>query len=203
MAEIRIEKKPRDVWAWMIPMLLLLASLWWFFGRGSREPVLTNAQADTRTDSAAAYSSASPVRDDPSTNTVADFVAFVSDSGAWRGDDQQHAYTAEGIRRLSMVLDGAMPGNTTTATTATMRAQANAIENSAAESSRHADMARTAFIAAAAAFDSLPAGRLPPDAATRVRDAANRMRSEPDLPAQKDRIAAFFLAASRAVQDLH
>ncbi len=202
MAEIRIEKKPSNVWAWMIPLLLLLATLWWYFGRGPRTPDLTSAQADTRTDSAAAYSSASPGRDETSASTVADFVTFVSDNGASRGDDQQHVYTAEGIRRLSKVLDGVMPGNTTTTSTATMRAQANALENSAVGSSRHADMARTAFLAAAAAFDSLPAGRLSPDAATRVREAAVAMRSDSELLAQRERVNAFFGAASRAVEEL-
>lgn len=202
MADIRIEKKTSNVWTWLLPLLLALAAMWWFFGRGPGDRNLTNAQPATRSDSAAAYSSTSAVQDDSSDGTVADFTAFVSGSSASRNENQQHAFTAEGIRRLSKVLDGVMPGNSTTTSTATMRAQANELENSAAESSRHAAMARTAFMAAAEAFGSLPEGRISRDAANRVRDAANGMGAEPSLLAQKDKIDAFFGAASRALQEL-
>ena len=202
MADIRIEKRASNMWAWLLPLLLALAAMWWFFGRGAGDRNLANAPQDTRSDSAAAFSSTSAAQDDSSAGTVADFTAFVSDNSASRGENEQHAFTAEGIRRLSRVLDGVMPGNSTTTSTATMRAQANALENSAAESSRHADMARTAFIAAAEAFGSVPEGRISPDAASRVRDAANGIGADQSLLAQKDKIDAFFGAASRALQEL-
>lgn len=202
MAEIRIEKKSTSMWTWLIPLLLVAAALWWYFGRGPGDRDVTAAQTDTRTDSAAAYSASATAQHDSSDGTVPGFTAFVSNNGASRNENQQHAFTAEGIRRLSKVLDGAMPGNSTTTSTATMRAQANALENSAAESSRHADMARTAFVAAAEAFGSLPEERMSRDAANRVREAANGMMADQTLLAQKDKIDAFFVVASRALQEL-
>ncbi len=202
MADIRIERKTPNVWAWLLPLLLLLAATWWFFGRGPGDRDRTTAQNDVAPDSAAAYSSSTATRDDSAGGNVADFTAFVSANGASRGENEQHAFTAEGIRRLSKVLDGVMPGTTTTTSTAEMRAQANALENSAAESTRHANMARTAFLAAGQAFGSLPDGRLSRDAVNRVRDAANGVDAEQSLLSQKDRIDAFFAAASRALQEL-
>jgi hypothetical protein len=127
MAEIRSEKKSTSMWTWVTPALLVAGVLGCFFGRGPGDRDLTNAQTDTRSDSAAAYSSSSTGQNDSSDGTVAGFTAFVADNSASRGENQQHPFTAESFRRLSKVLDGAIPGNSTTTSTATFGAASCAL----------------------------------------------------------------------------
>jgi len=196
MAEINIERKTTNVWTWLIPVLLAAAALWWFFGRGTGGTFASGETAD----SAGAYNQTPMTSSDSAKAGASGFAAFVSEKSAVRDEMQQHTFTAGGIRRLAAALDGMQPGEGTSTKLAEMRDQANALENSASGSDQHADMTRTAFLAAADVFSGLPADRLGTDAVSEVRAKAEAMKSAPTLLAQKDQIDAFFAAASRALR---
>lgn len=196
MAEIRVERKTTSVWTWLVPLLLVVAALWWFLGRG---PVRTVAGRGT-VDSAGAYNRAPVATADSAATGISDFTSFISAQNAMRDENQQHAFTAGGIRRLAAALSGMQVGEGTSTKIAEMREQANALESSSASSDKHAEMARTAFIAAADVFRDLPAERVSGDIVAQVRAAAQAMKSAPTLLEQKDQIDAFFDAASRALR---
>ena len=197
MAEIRVERKESGPWAWLIPLLLVGAALWWFFGRGPDGAVATSRET---ADSAAAYNGAQTPSTDSAASGAADFSTFVAAQNAGRDENQQHAYTAGGIRRLAAALDGMQPGAGTSTRLADMREQANALESSSVESNKHADMARAAFIAAADVFGGLPEDRVSKDAASQVRAAAEALKPSATLLEQKERIDTFFAAASQALR---
>lgn len=71
MAEINIEKKQgTNIWAWLIPLLLVAALLWWFFGRGGDE-VTTAIDADTAAVAAGDVADADAAAGAPITDVVA------------------------------------------------------------------------------------------------------------------------------------
>ena len=74
MAEINIEKKQgMSIWAWLIPLLLVAALLWWFFGR---EGDAVTAAVDTDTAAAAAGDVAGEAGADAA--PITDVVAIVA-----------------------------------------------------------------------------------------------------------------------------
>lgn len=208
MAEIRIEKKATSAWTWLLPLLLVGAGLWWFFGRGNGADVGSGIQPDSSgavsstgmTDSAGAYSGARSSAGGAATGSVADFATFVGAQSATRDENEQHRFTAGGIRRLAQALESLESGAGTSTKLADMRAQANALESSAVGSDRHADMTRTAFLAAADVFAMIPTNRVSAVATSQIRAAAEAMSAGPTLLGQKDKIDAFFSAAAKALR---
>lgn len=133
------------------------------------------------------------------TGAIAEFTRFVSAVSPNATEEMQHAYTAGGIRRLADALSAL---GATGAPIQNMRSQASALQNSSPTSTKHADMARSAFASAADAFASLkgPSATGASTALGNVHTAANAVRPGAHLLDQKDRIQAFFVSAKNALQ---
>lgn len=215
MAEIPIERKRGTaIWPWIIALLIVLLLLWFFFWR-HRDGTSQTARADSAAavatsgsmDSSAGALGATDATGAPvgggaaganasASSAVSAFTTFVANTSANTDEGKQHAYTAGGVTRLADALaalgaSGAPLDN--------MRKQATALESSSAQSTHHADMARSAFRSAADAFSALKA-KYPTADVGRVRSTADAMKDGPHLLEQKDKIQAFFDASRDALQ---
>lgn len=215
MAEIRVERKRRSLLPLLLAILVLLLIAWWFLNRGAGDgavgtsdtalvssgiatpPATSDSAAGTVGDTAGvAAAVAAP------SGPVADFVAFVSATSATRSEDEQHAYTAGGLRRLATALEGMNPAGAARAQVDLVRQKADSLGITAEGDDRHADMTRAAFLAAAEAMRALPnaAGASAPLAS--VTRAAEAVRPDRHMLEQKDQIQAFFDAAREALRAL-
>lgn len=198
MAEIHIERKRGNALMWVIPGLIVLALLWWFMRGGDR-----NEAATVVTDSTAyvrdTVTAAGDVARDSAGGTD-EFVRFVGVREPNRDLAGHHAYIAGGVRRLATALAAMTTSSGAADKLAEMRRNADALESSAVESDRHADMARQAFLAAADVFAMLPGSQTAAVDVAAVRTAADAVKPRSQLLEQEDKVDSFFDAASRALQ---
>ncbi len=92
MADIKLERRERNVWPWVLVGVLILALLVWFLAdRGPRV-----AEMDVDAPPAAAF----PTEELPP-GEAGSFAAWVRDTDARKEAGREHEYTADGIRRLA------------------------------------------------------------------------------------------------------
>lgn len=214
MAEIKIERKDKHaIWPWIIAAIVLLLLLWWW--ASSRH---SNDSTAARTDSTMTMTSGGAVAatgagaygagDSAGVNgatagatgsaagapaAVTEFTNWVATVEPSRDEAKQHAYTIGGIRRLADAL--AAEGASGSALD-NMRKQADALEQSSPNATNHADLTRSAFIAAADAFSTVAASHPNVAADTaRIRSAATSMKGGTHLLDQKDKVQNFFDSA--------
>ena len=212
MAEIRVERKRRSLLPLLLALLGLVLILWWFVGRDGGDaaaaadtatvatgiaPVPPRDTAAVDTARAGLASPASPAS--PATGAVADYAAFVGNGRVERNEDEQHAYTAGGLRRLATAIEGMNPGAAARAQVDLMRQKADSLEITATGDDRHADMTRAAFAAAAEAMRALPGAAGASAQLQQVTRAAGAVRADRHMLDQKDQIQAFFDAARDAL----
>ena len=201
MAEIPIQRKEgRSIWPWIIG-LIILALLIWFFMRNRRSDDTTTTRSDTTvTTSPGALAGGSDTAGQSANangaGATSEFASWVSAVDTNRDEAGQHQYTAGGIRRLA---DALAAVGATGAGLDNMRKQADALQNSSASSTKHADMARSAFLSAADEFDSLKGSHSGIDVG-KVRGAAEAVKPGAHLLAQKDKVQNFFETARDALQ---
>lgn len=215
MAEIPIQRKEgRNIWPWLIGLLVLLLILWFLFGRN--RAARTAAVPDTT--SAVAAAATSPATSATNTTSaggttagaaaasgagaagaVATFATYVGTTDPNRDEAKQHGYTAQGIRHLA---DALVALGASGAGLDTMRSMADSLQNSSPKSTRHADMAREAFLAATSVMASLQTQHFPNMAkgVADARQAAQAVKPGTQLLDQKDRIQAFFERSRDALQ---
>lgn len=222
MAEIRVERKRRSLLPFLLALLVLLLIVWWFLSRdGGADTV---AVADTATVSSGVAPRATSTNDTAAGTltgagavgagavagaagtaaggAVEDYATFVGNRRVAANEDEQHAYTAGGLRRLATAIEGMNPTGTARAQVDLMRQKADSLEITMTGDDRHADMTRAAFTAAAEAMRSLPgaAGAAAPLQAT--ARAAEAVQAERHMLDQKAQIQAFFDAARDALRAL-
>lgn len=194
MAEIHIEKKQTSIWMWLIPLLLLAGIVFWWRSGRDADQVGMSGVADS------AVAAPAPMDNAAATAAVGDFTRFVAVREEGTDEGRQHAYALGGIRRLTTALESLNPGAGAATDLAEMRRQAEALENSPAESTRHADMVRAAFVAGANVIAMLP--NVQEADVPNVRSAAESVKAGSPLLEQKDMIDAFFRAASRTLEPM-
>lgn len=191
MAEIHIqEKKRRTVWPWLL--LLLIPLLWLGLrDRGERDNTAAN------TDTSAAYTGTAAGTVAPSTTggALAAFTTYVAQTDATRDEEGQHQYTAEGVRRLAAAIQEASP-TADARKLAQMRALADSLQMTPRGDDRHAEMARTAFTAAAAEIARIPNAQR----TNELRGAATAVSPGEHLLAQREKIDRFFDGARAALE---
>lgn len=198
MAEIHIEKKRGNALMWVIPGLMLLALLVWFMQRGDRNEVATVVPDSTGYARDTVSAAGDVARE--TAGGADEFVRFVGVREPNRDLAGQHAYIAGGVRRLATALAAMTTNSGAADKLAEMRRHADALESSAVESDRHANMARQAFLAAADVFGMLPGSQAAAVDVAALRTAADAVKPTPPLLDQKDKVDSFFDAASRALQ---
>lgn len=225
MAEIPIQrKKGGGIWPWLVGLLLLLILLWFFFWRNHDNATTAATAADSTMTvnsttiptpipatipatapavtaagtTAAGASATAGMNPSRTSGAIGDFTRFIAVVGPNMSEEKQHAYTAGGLRRLA---DALASLGASGAPIANIRKQAAALQNSSANSTNHADMARSGFASAADAFNSL-ASKYPSTDVARVRSAADAMKIGPHLLDQKGNIQTFFETASTALHGM-
>lgn len=165
------------------------AALWWqSTARGPATRSTVAAAAPLRT-----ISPDPPARPKPArAPAVTAFAAFAQES-APAPLPLDHAYTSRGLRLLADALDAAGPPAASHASVLRLREAADALAANR-RSTRHADIAREAFMLAAQVIDTLGGerdGTL--DEAAKAIDAARPLRT------QAGRVARFFSLAAEAL----
>jgi hypothetical protein len=222
VAEIPIQhKEGHSIWPWILGLIVLLLVIWFIFGNRGGTTVASTAET---TASTAAGAVAAPGDTVPGAYTgaatgaagaagmsaaggaatatagappaVADFDNWIATADSSRDEATQHAYTAGGLNRLAAALASLGASGPQLDS---VRAKASTLASSSSTSAKHADEARSAFLAAAAVFDSLATSHPGLDA-TKVRSAAMAMKPGAHLLDQKDHVQAFFEAARDALR---
>lgn len=220
MAEIPIERKEGRNW---LPLVLgalaLLALLWYFLGRRGDDTVAATADttavaaapATVTTDSAAgatgaatgaAAGAAGAAVAGGANGAIDQFAQFVEARDTTSETEGQHAYTAEGTRRLAAALDAVAGGSPNIAVYAdSMRRSIDRLQRSS-DRDVHADDAKAAFSAAVSAMEQIDRAR------GRTRDVApmraiyNELSSQRPLLPQLGTVHRFFAAARDALQTM-
>lgn len=219
MAEIKVERKQRNLLPLLLGLLALVALLWWFLSRNNADETAI-AAADTATVATGIAAPAATTNDTaagtltpdsvagvaaagaagPADGALNDYVAFVGNSRVERNEGEQHAYTAGGLRRLATVIEGMNPGAAARAQVDLIRQKADSLEITAPGNDRHADMTRAAFTAAAEAMRGLPSASGVSSQLESVTRAAGAVSPERQLLEQRDQVQAFFDAARDALR---
>lgn len=217
MAEIPIQRKESRNWVPLIlGALVLLALLAYCFTRptpvapvaaGADSTRATGGSADTARPAAAAGSAAGTAAGAaaPNGDAVAQFVQFVQQRDTTQETEGQHAYTAEGVRRLAAALDqvaGQGGSQTISVYADSMRSAIDRLQRSSPKDV-HADDAKAAFSAAVSAMTTID------KAQGRTRDIApmraiySQLSATRPLLAQLGTVDRFFKAASEALQTMN
>jgi hypothetical protein len=194
MAEIKLERKGTPIWPWILGLLLLAALLWYFLGRDNDGAATTTgdttaAMTDTTGGAAAGGAMAGGAAGAGAAGTE-DFVAYVGRNDTSGETEENHQYTAGGIRSLAASLE--RMGGSSAQAVPTLRMLADSLQITGGNDDRHADMARRAFQAAVGA---MPAGA-GTDAA---RTAANAIDVSQPLLSQTAKVRTFFERARDAM----
>jgi hypothetical protein len=187
MAEIKLERKGTPIWPWILGLLLLAALLWFFLGRDTDGAANTAGDSATAAlDSAGSAANTIPVGVEGSPSTEETFVQWV-DRGDTSGETEaNHAYTANGIRRLAVMLQAQSGANASTdGPWMTMSMLADSLQTTGAGDDRHADMARRAFQLAVGAMGN-------GEGVAQARSAADAINTSAPLGAQTQQVRAFF-----------
>lgn len=219
MAEIPIERKEGRNWLPLIlGLLALLLLLGFCFMRRGNDGVATApadsaavAAAPGATDSAAANTAAAPVAGAAAgaaaaggnaNGAIEQFAQFVQQRDTTQETEGQHAYTAEGTRRLAAALDAVAGGNPNISVYAdSMRSSIDRLQRSS-DKDVHADDAKAAFSAATSAMEQIDRAR------GRTRDVApmraiyNQLSSQRPLLPQLGTVHRFFEAARDALNGM-
>ena len=215
MAEIRVERKRRSLLPLLLGLLALVLLAWWFLSRNDGSDAAV-AASDTAT-VATGIPPAAPTTNETAAGTIAggaaagaaagatggaveDFATFVGNDRVATNEDEQHAYTAGGLRRLATAIEGMNPTGTARAQVDLMRQKADSLEITTRGDDRHADMTRAAFTAAAEAMRSLPSAGGASTQLQGVTRAAGAVRADRHMLDQKNQIQAFFDAARDALR---
>lgn len=216
MAEIRVERKRRPLLPYLLALLVLVALLWWFLNRGRADDAAV-AAADTATvatgvdTTAVAAAGGAATTADTAAGAVAapagtgnaavdDFVTFVEPSTVERNEDEQHKFTADGLRRLAAALQSMKPGGAAAAQLALVRQKADSLQTTAQADDRHAEMARAAFDAANEVMAALPNARGLAGELDAARKAAGAVNAGGKLLAQRTQVQGYFDAAASALR---
>jgi len=206
MAEIRVERKEGKGWMWALLALIALAFLaWWYFSQNDIDVSVAT------TDSAAAtYDIGTvPPAVTPDRGGVDDFLAWVANSDTTRAattGDMSHEYTAAGIKQLGSAIASIARGDSLSGTGADEQVSAlNTLADrlqTEPQSLKHANLAQSAFAAAAQLLEDMQRRSFPNASAQvgAVRQAVNGVSKTRPLLEQRAEIKRFFASAADAIR---
>lgn len=202
MTEIRIERKDRSIWPWVLGALALLLVLWVVFDQDDTDEVMTAAVTDSAAVEDTAFSDARPA-------AVTTFIEFANRPDAATAQGLEHEYSADGIDRLADAIEsvGGASGPASEGLSTELeyiRARADSLRMSEVGSEGHAGLVRSAFQSAATAFGSMPLERYPDleNQISGIGNAADAIDARTLLLEQKAEVRAFFSEAAEALEGM-
>ena len=201
MAQIEIQEKKRSVWPWVLVALLLALLAWWLLSQG--DDVDDGVVTETGT-GIVADPVAGDVGPTAAPAAVGAFLTFVEQAGTRGEMGLNHEYTADGLRRLADALAAFNTGEGADAVNerlTQLRARADALQREAS-STRHAELTRDAFAAAAAAVETLQERRFPAlsSQADALVESAGQIQPGTLLLEQRQAVHGFFERAATTLR---
>ncbi len=210
MAEIPIQRKESRNWLPLLLLgLLLLALLGYCFFRprdtapvaaGADSTRATTAGADTGRGATGAAAAAGGAG-----SAVDQYVQFVQQRDTTKETEGQHAYTAEGIRRLAAALDQVAGQNGSSAIQVyadSMRHSVDRLQQSSPKDV-HAEDAKAAFSAAVSAMTTIDKAQGRTYDVAPMRALYNQLSPSKPLMPQLGTVQKFFTAAGTALQAMN
>lgn len=204
MAEIRVEKKSRPVWPWIVGLLLLAAIIWIVVDSGDdvddRDEVAATEMEEAQDNT---LQEAQPNRQQDMNNQNAPmaYVSFVEENE--EEITMQHEYSNQALTHLSNALSSVADGASaeTQQKLDDLKQKANAITQNT-NSTQHANMLAEAFTTAAGVMESLQQEMFPDlqNEVKSVRDAANEVDPNVMVNEQKDAVKKFFHSSADAIE---
>ncbi|HYW31102.1 MAG TPA: hypothetical protein VE869_06305 [Gemmatimonas sp.] len=199
MAEIKIEEKKRNnLLPLILAAVLVLALLGWCATRNNDDGTAT-AGADTTSATRDSSGATGVGTTTGASGAVADFNAYVTARDTTQETEENHQYTAGGVRRLAAALESVAGGNPNIGVYAdSMRSSMDRLQQTSGPD-RHSDDAKAAFSAAVSAMEQIDRAR------GRTRDVApmramyNELDSQQTLIPQLPVVQRFFEAARDAL----
>lgn len=197
MAEIKIQEKRGSYWPWLVGILAVLIGVWIWAAVADPEDDQQQAAADVAPSAGVPAGTsgtmAAPIRE---------YVQFARDANAMAGNadmGRAHGYTAEGLRKLDAALEHLVqqrPSEGTRTSLDGFRQAAQRIQRDPS-SEQHAGTVREAFTRAAELIAGMNAG-----AGTSVQEAAESIKADAPLLAQRENVQRFFRESAEALERL-
>lgn len=210
MAEIKVEKKNRPVWPWILGILLLAAIIWIIADDGDREPVeqvgTVYDESVDRTDRTDDNFRNRGNQDQTDARGAAmAYVNFINENDERITTD--HKYSQQALTRLSRALNSIANQHDVSLED---RQKLDELKQKAdrlmkdQSSTEHADMLADAFASAADIIQNLQQKEFPDlkGEADDVKNAADRVRPNVVVTQQKDAVKNFFDESADAVKSM-
>lgn len=205
MAEIKIEKKRKPFWPWLLGLLLLVLLAWGAYEVFDTDPQEVATVTDTRdfTEQPRETEPRQPERQPRQpdaeaglTGAVGDYVKFANDTAAEMGLD--HEYTSEGLNKLADAIDelasnAGIENDQLDANLEEMKSKAEFIQKDP-QSLRHADSLNVAFNSAADAMEKIQQQEFPQQnqEIEQLRQQAQEISKNQQTLNQKQEVREFF-----------
>ncbi|MBW3546428.1 MAG: hypothetical protein KY428_12675 [Bacteroidetes bacterium] len=218
MAEILVEpnnnnRRRSPIWPWILGAILLLGLIWFAVDRDDDpQPVATNTTAPIPQDRDLDENLDNNVYDRTSAEGVAGgpvaaFINFTEEENRPE-NDQQHAYTSDGINKLSAALvaladrDGGADANINQRKE-TFQQNASQLQRNP-QSLQHANTVKSTFMEASDLLAAIKEKSYPDSDADidEVREAATKLDENKPLTDQQDEVDNFFDEIGEAIEEL-
>lgn len=192
MAEIKVEKKNRPVWPWIIGIVLLAAIIWIVADDNDMESeAVSNVNVEEQADRYTADENGAAM----------EYVQYIENNG--KEITLEHKYSHQALTHLSKALDAVAknPSQETQQRLDELRSIADQLKKNT-YSDEHADMMAKAFKSAAMAMQSVQNDQYPNlgNEVQQVRNAADNITGEELATNQKNAIRSFFQESADAVE---
>ena len=193
MAEINVERKSPSPWIWVLPLIAIVALVWFWAAAGGDDDEVSREVAGGVTPGAAVGTGGGE-------GAVEQYVAFAApqDGAGAPQVGRDHAYTAEGLRKLGAALGSVTEregDSDSRQAFERFREVADRIQQDPLAAS-HADQVREAFTRAATVIDSFERGPQQD-----LRAIAESIEPNRPLLEQQERVQRFFRESAQAIQN--
>ena len=201
MAEIKVEKKNRPVWPWVVGILLLAAIIWIVADDDNLEP----ENEITATEPVIEQDMDGDTMQADARGSAMAYVNFIEENGEKITTD--HEYSRQALTYLSRALDNVANENNVSVED---REKLNELREKADQlvqnqtSTEHADILDKAFTDAAEIIEKLQQEKFPElrREAEEVKNAADRVRPNVVVTNQKEAVKNFFERSADAIQSM-
>ena len=195
MADIDIERKRPAVWPWLIALIAAVAVVWLWVAAADNEPTEATTAETRPSDDTPIGAAGVP------TTPVREYLQF---SGVATGGEvpppmgRDHAYTAEGIRKLDAALASLVEQKRDSDARAPLDGFQDVAERIQKDptSTEHAGQVRDAFTRAVEVLASLDAAA----STGQLRSIVESIDADRPLLEQRDQVQSFFREAGRVIQ---